>query len=74
MSEDLRSLRDALTRCDEQIVGSLGERMRLIRRVAAFKAAAGLPSFDREREGAHMDDLNARAAIDFPEPSGPAKT
>jgi chorismate mutase/prephenate dehydrogenase len=62
MTDDLRSLRDQLTKCDEQIVAALAERMRLIRRVADFKAKAGLPSFDREREGAHMDDLHARAA------------
>ncbi len=64
MSDDLRGLRNALTHCDEQIVHHLGERMRLIRRVAAFKAQAGLPSFDREREGAHMDDLHGRAAME----------
>jgi len=63
MADDLRSLRAQLTACDEQIVTLLGERMRLIRNVADVKAAAGLPSFDREREGAHMDDLHARAAM-----------
>jgi chorismate mutase/prephenate dehydrogenase len=63
MSDDLRALRAQLTACDEQIVALLGERMRLIRRVADVKAAAGLPSFDREREGAHLDDLHARAAM-----------
>jgi chorismate mutase / prephenate dehydrogenase len=62
MADDLKGLRQALTACDEQIVACLAERMRLIRRVADFKAQAGLPSFDREREGAHMDDLHARAA------------
>jgi chorismate mutase/prephenate dehydrogenase len=62
MTDDLRSLREELTTCDQQIVAALAERMRLIRRVAEFKARAGLPSFDREREGAHMDDLHARAA------------
>jgi len=63
MADDLRSLRAELSACDEQIVTLLGERMRLIRRVADVKAAANLPSFDREREGAHMDDLHARAAM-----------
>jgi len=63
MADDLRSLRVDLSACDERIVALLGERMRLIRRVAEVKAAAGLPSFDREREGAHMDDLHARAAM-----------
>jgi len=45
-----------------QILSSLAERMRLIREVAALKAKSGLPVFDREREGAHMSDLHARAA------------
>ena len=35
--------------------------MRLIREVARVKADKDLPSFDREREGAHLDDLLARA-------------
>jgi chorismate mutase/prephenate dehydrogenase len=61
--EDLKSLRSALSACDESIVALLGERMRLIRQVAEFKSKTGRPSFDREREGAHMDDLHARAAL-----------
>ena len=64
---DLKALREALTGCDEQLVSLLSERMRLIHRVADFKAKAELPSFDREREGAHLDDLLARAAkVDLP--------
>lgn len=59
---DLLTLREALSRCDLQILESLSERMRLIREVAALKARSGLPVFDREREGAHMGDLHARAA------------
>ena len=59
---DLKALREALNACDHAIVTALAERMRLIRRVASYKAEMGLPSFDREREGAHMDDLHARAA------------
>jgi chorismate mutase/prephenate dehydrogenase len=61
-SPALLSMRDALTACDLQIVQLLGERMRLIRRVADLKAQARLPSFDREREGALLDDLLAKAA------------
>src|SRR3954469_11939920 len=59
---DLLTLRDALSRCDMQILESLSERMRLIREAAAIKARSGLALFDREREGAHMGDLHARAA------------
>jgi chorismate mutase/prephenate dehydrogenase len=55
-------MRDALTACDVQIVQLLAERMRLIHRVAELKAQARLPSFDREREGALLDDLLAKAA------------
>ncbi len=58
----LLAMREALTACDLQIVQLLGERMRLIRRVAELKAQARLPSFDREREGALLDDLLAKAA------------
>jgi chorismate mutase/prephenate dehydrogenase len=63
----LLAMRDALTACDLQIVQLLAERMRLIHRVAELKAQARLPSFDREREGALLDDLLAKAAeLDVP--------
>jgi chorismate mutase/prephenate dehydrogenase len=58
---ELLALRDELARKDAQIIDLLAERMRVIREVARVKADAGLPSFDREREGAHLDDLVARA-------------
>jgi chorismate mutase / prephenate dehydrogenase len=58
----LLAMRDALTACDVQIVQLLGERMRLIRRVAELKAQARLPSFDREREGALLGDLLEKAS------------
>ena len=63
----LFAMREALAACDVQIVALLAERMRLIRRVAELKAQTKLPSFDREREGAHLDDLLAKAgATDVP--------
>ncbi|HEY2518178.1 MAG TPA: chorismate mutase, partial [Polyangiaceae bacterium] len=66
-SSPLLAMRDALTACDQQIVQLLGERMRLIRRVAELKANSRLPSFDRGREGALLDDLLATAAsVDVP--------
>ena len=58
---ELLALRDELARKDAEIIDLLAERMRVIREVARVKAGAGLPSFDREREGAHLDDLVARA-------------
>jgi chorismate mutase/prephenate dehydrogenase len=59
--EELKKLREELSACDERIVGDLADRMRLIRRVAELKAHGGLPSFDREREGQHLDALLVRA-------------
>src|SRR6188768_1315209 len=58
--KDLAAVREELARTDEEIVALLGERMRLIREVAKVKAQKDLPSFDREREGAHLDDLLAK--------------
>jgi chorismate mutase / prephenate dehydrogenase len=55
--KDLAAVREQLARTDEEIVSLLAERMRLIREVAKVKAEKDLPSFDREREGAHLDDL-----------------
>lgn len=57
----LASVREELARTDEEIVSLLAERMRLIREVAKVKADTDLPSFDREREGAHLDDLLGKA-------------
>ena len=57
----LTGLRDELARTDTELVGLIANRMRLIREVAQVKAEKDLPSFDREREGAHLDDLLARA-------------
>ncbi len=56
----LSALRDDLARTDQEIVGKLAERMRLIREVAKVKAKRSLPSFDRLREGALLDDLVAK--------------
>ena len=57
----LSDVREALAKKDQELVTLIAERMRLIREVARVKADKGLPSFDREREGAHLDDLLARA-------------
>lgn len=58
---ELAAVRDALAAKDQEIVALVAERMRLIREVARVKAEKGLPSFDREREGALLDDLISRA-------------
>lgn len=56
---ELVAIRDELAVKDRELVAILAERMRLIREVARIKGEKGLPSFDREREGAHLDDLVA---------------
>ncbi|HVJ88634.1 MAG TPA: bifunctional chorismate mutase/prephenate dehydrogenase [Labilithrix sp.] len=58
---DLTTLRTELAAKDTELVRLLAERMSLVREVATYKAANGLPSFDREREGALLDELLARA-------------
>src|SRR5450631_2943632 len=58
---DLLRVREELATTDQGLVDLLAKRMRLIREVARVKADQDLPSFDREREGAHLDDLLARA-------------
>lgn len=59
--KDLNTLRQELAAKDTELVGILAERMSLIRQVAEYKAARGLPSFDREREGALLDALLGKA-------------
>ncbi len=58
---ELFALRTELASTDHQLVQLLATRMRLIREVARVKAERALPSFDREREGAHLDELLTRA-------------
>ena len=58
---DLLRVREELAATDHGLVDLLANRMRLIREVARVKAEKDLPSFDREREGAHLDDLLGRA-------------
>src|SRR6187200_124055 len=60
-TKDLTTLRQELAQKDTELVGLLAERMNLVRQVAAYKASKGLPSFDREREGALLDELLAKA-------------
>lgn len=61
-TKDLSVLRAELSEKDGELVQLLGERMALIRQVAEYKAEKGLPSFDREREGALLDSLLEKAA------------
>ncbi len=61
-SKDLAMLRQELADKDTELVRLLAERMSLIREVAKYKAEKGLPSFDREREGALLDTLLAKAS------------
>jgi chorismate mutase / prephenate dehydrogenase len=59
--KDLATLRTELAQKDTDLVRLLAERMSLIRDVAKYKAEKGLPSFDREREGALLDVLLDKA-------------
>jgi chorismate mutase / prephenate dehydrogenase len=59
--KDLSQLREELAAKDTELVALIAERMRLIRDVAKYKAEKGLPSFDREREGALLETLLAKA-------------
>ncbi len=61
-TRDLATLRNELAEKDTELVRLLAERMSLIREVAKYKAEQGLPSFDREREGALLEVLLAKAA------------
>ncbi len=58
---DLATLRTELAEKDTELVRLLAERASVIREVAQYKALKGLPSFDREREGALLDVLLAKA-------------
>jgi len=59
---DLGALRERLAARDRELVALLAERMRLVREVARVKAQTGRPSFDRQREGVHLDGLLDGAA------------
>lgn len=61
LKRDLTTLRSALADKDTELVRILAERMSLIREVATYKAEKGLPSFDREREGALLDVVLEKA-------------
>lgn len=54
---ELLELRSQLADVDSVLVDTLARRMELIRQVADLKKDHGLPCFDRDREGAHIDDL-----------------
>jgi chorismate mutase/prephenate dehydrogenase len=64
---ELAALRDELTSTDHELVKLIAARMRIVREVARFKAGKDLPSFDRQREGAHLDDLLGKADPGVPE-------
>jgi chorismate mutase / prephenate dehydrogenase len=59
---NLTTLRAELSQKDTDLVQLMADRAALIREVAEYKAEKGLPSFDREREGALMSTLLTKAA------------
>jgi len=56
--KDIEALRAEIDGIDERIVELLEERVKLVRAIATYKAAAGLPLVDPAREAA----IVARAA------------
>ncbi len=60
-SPELVALRDKLADKDRALVSLMAERMGLIREVARIKSQGAMPSFDRLREGAHLDELLEQA-------------
>jgi chorismate mutase/prephenate dehydrogenase len=57
----LGTLRDELSRIDDELVQLLAARMRVVGEVAARKARDGKAPFDRAREAEKMQELRARA-------------
>ncbi len=61
MSETLETLRQQLGDVDARLLDALAERMRLAERVAALKSSSARAPFDRDRENAHLQGLEAKA-------------
>lgn len=57
----LGALRERIERVDEQLVGLVAERMRLVREVGRVKAEAGMPILDPAREAAVVTRASALA-------------
>jgi len=68
MATQLRELRDAIDQIDQEIVGLLAKRLRLVMSVGDYKRAHSLPIYDADRER----DLLARVANAAPGPLEPA--
>jgi chorismate mutase-like protein len=68
MATQLRELRDAIDQIDQEIVGLLAKRLRLVMSVGDYKRAHSLPIYDADRER----DLLARVANAAPNPLEPA--
>lgn len=61
MTDTLESLRDQLGAVDSRLLDALAERMQLAERVASAKARVDRAPFDRDRENAHLADLESKA-------------
>jgi chorismate mutase-like protein len=68
MATQLRELRDAIDQIDQEIVGLLAKRLRLVMSVGDYKRTHSLPIYDADRER----DLLARVANAAPSPLEPA--
>jgi chorismate mutase len=58
---ELQQLRDSIDNIDAALVHLLAERFKCTRRVGEFKAQAGLPPGDPQREVAQIERLRALA-------------
>lgn len=62
--DTLLTLRAAIDVCNHRIVAVLHERAALVREVAAWKRAHGIPVADPAREAAMLEDIGRLAAAE----------
>ena len=48
--EDLERIRDSISRCDDQIISALAERMKYIEDIIGYKKQHGMPILQSEQE------------------------
>jgi chorismate mutase len=60
--ETLAAYRDSIDNIDAALIHMLAERFKITRAVGEYKAAAGLPPADPEREGRQIERLRRLAA------------
>ena len=61
-NEPLREYRESIDNIDAALVFLLAERFKITKKVGAYKASAGLPASDPDREAAQIGRLRGLAA------------